>query len=267
MFFLFVPVEEEDCFKDGNYDGGPLGLDIDVLDYIDDAESCQMACQVIEECLVWTYDEASQRCYRQSGPAPMGTCTTCTHGPKFCEGTPMPPNCILCSCDPLGSANHVCDTKTGDCECNPDIVGSDCSECGPNMWGFPNCEGTMKFFLFLLKVKYFSKEFFFNYYTNFSSCYQNVCVMKMDLYHSNVTEKLELVLAEKIFWIPNVHNVLLNIITSPIANHVIVILMVLSTIIVMLSLEIVSVILIKLWVKIATNVQSTPLDTLIVKVK
>ena len=156
-----------------------------MLDYIEDAESCQMACQVIEECLVWTYDEASQRCYRQSGPAPMGTCTTCTHGPKFCEGTPMPPNCILCSCDPLGSANHVCDTKTGDCECNPDIVGSDCSECGPNMWGFPNCEGTMKFFLFLLKVKYFSKEYFskeyfskeyffkeyFSNYANFSSCY------------------------------------------------------------------------------------------------
>ena len=139
-FFLYVLVE--DCFKSGNYDGGSYGKDIDVLEHINDAESCQRVCQTSDECLVWTYDQASKKCYRQSGPAPLGTCTTCTHGPKFCPGVPMPPNCVLCSCDPLGSVNNACDVKTGKCPCNPNVVGDECNECGPEMWGsVDDCQG------------------------------------------------------------------------------------------------------------------------------
>ena len=70
------------CSVAGNYDGN----DIDSVQNINDAKSCQGLCQKFLECKFWTYNSADKICWRQTANAPQNidTCDTCTRGPKNC---------------------------------------------------------------------------------------------------------------------------------------------------------------------------------------
>ena len=67
----------------GNY----AGNDIDVRYNINDATSCQGECQKHLECKFWTYNSYDKKCWRQTINAPhnLGTCDTCTRGPRYCS--------------------------------------------------------------------------------------------------------------------------------------------------------------------------------------
>ena len=66
----------------GNYNGN----NIDSVGNINDATSCQEKCQDVLECKYWTYDSKTKKCWRQTANAPknLGTCSTCTRGPRNC---------------------------------------------------------------------------------------------------------------------------------------------------------------------------------------
>ena len=72
----------DQCFDIGNY----AGNDIDYVQNINDATSCQGECQKHLECKFWTYNSHTKNCWRQTVNAPdnLGTCNTCIRGPRNC---------------------------------------------------------------------------------------------------------------------------------------------------------------------------------------
>ena len=68
--------------------GDYYGNDIDFVQGINDATSCQKECQKLLECKFWTYSSPVKTCWRQTANAPqnLGTCDTCTRGPRNCPG-------------------------------------------------------------------------------------------------------------------------------------------------------------------------------------
>ena len=79
----------DECFEAGTYDGSNTeGINIDVINNVQDAESCQEECQKHLDCKFWTYNSNDNNCYRQTANAlqDLGTCDTCTRGPRNCPG-------------------------------------------------------------------------------------------------------------------------------------------------------------------------------------
>ena len=72
------------CFKTGNY----LHNNIDSVKNVNDAPGCQKICQEHSQCKFWTYNSYNKKCFPQTEEAPtaLGTCSTCVHGPRFCQG-------------------------------------------------------------------------------------------------------------------------------------------------------------------------------------
>ena len=72
------------CFKTGNY----LHNNIDSVENVNDAQGCQRICQEHSQCKFWTYNSSNKNCFPQTEEAPtaLGTCSTCIHGPRFCQG-------------------------------------------------------------------------------------------------------------------------------------------------------------------------------------
>ena len=68
----------------GNY----LHNNIDSVESVNDATSCQKLCQEHSQCKFWTHNSNANRCWRQTENAPtaLGTCSTCTRGPRSCHG-------------------------------------------------------------------------------------------------------------------------------------------------------------------------------------
>ena len=66
----------------GNYQGN----DIDFVQNINDATSCQEECEKLAECKFWTYNNVLQKCWRQTAKAPeiLGSNSACTRGPRIC---------------------------------------------------------------------------------------------------------------------------------------------------------------------------------------
>lgn len=48
-------------------------------------------------------------------------------------------NCKPCLCEPQGT--RMCNHTTGDCECHPNVIKDDCSECKADHWGINDGEG------------------------------------------------------------------------------------------------------------------------------
>ncbi|XP_075199590.1 laminin subunit beta-4 [Anomaloglossus baeobatrachus] len=90
-----------------------------------------------------------------------GECLLCmknTYGPN-CEsclpgffGSGLHQNCTSCVCNPMGTnaqncsiyeevGECVCDRKTGQCPCLPNVVGISCDKCAPGYWGFSSVKG------------------------------------------------------------------------------------------------------------------------------
>ncbi|XP_077120924.1 laminin subunit beta-4 isoform X1 [Ranitomeya variabilis] len=90
-----------------------------------------------------------------------GECLLCmknTYGPN-CEsclpgffGSGIHHNCTSCVCNPKGIHTEncsiyeevgecVCDSKTGQCPCLPNVVGISCDTCAPGYWGFNSVKG------------------------------------------------------------------------------------------------------------------------------
>ena len=71
----------DQCFMKGNYEGN----DIDVVD-VTNPTSCQEKCQDLLECKYWTYKSKTAKCWLQTANAPktLGSCITCTRGPRNC---------------------------------------------------------------------------------------------------------------------------------------------------------------------------------------
>ena len=67
----------------GNYHGN----EIDYVQNINNALSCQEECQKHEGCQYWTYNLHTKICWRQTANAPetLGTCNTCIRGPRNCS--------------------------------------------------------------------------------------------------------------------------------------------------------------------------------------
>ena len=68
------------CFVEGNYAGNY----IDSVQNINDATSCQEECQKHVECQFWSYNSQTKTCFRQTSDQTLGTCHTCTRGPRNC---------------------------------------------------------------------------------------------------------------------------------------------------------------------------------------
>ncbi|KAL5265606.1 hypothetical protein ACHWQZ_G006355 [Mnemiopsis leidyi] len=73
------------------------------------------------------------------------------YNPRTCDGCPanqyLDPDtqqCVDCNCHPEGSKNFQCDLYTGECECNPQIVGQQCDTrgCEWGIWSYGECEIT-----------------------------------------------------------------------------------------------------------------------------
>ena len=74
--------DEDCCFQNGNNNGN----EVDFVEPITDAASCQYECQKNSECHAWTYNPDTQICYVQSTSTDAGGCSSCKRGPKFCPG-------------------------------------------------------------------------------------------------------------------------------------------------------------------------------------
>ena len=63
------------------------------MNNINDAISCQEKIQEVIECKFWTHNYETKICYCQTANAPenLGTCITCTRGPRNCpSGSTIP---------------------------------------------------------------------------------------------------------------------------------------------------------------------------------
>ena len=64
-----------------------VGNDIDSSPNIPDENKCQRLCQEHVRCKFWSYDFSTKKCYRHTEASKaLGSCNTCTHGPKKCSG-------------------------------------------------------------------------------------------------------------------------------------------------------------------------------------
>ncbi|XP_051947738.1 laminin subunit beta-2 [Xyrauchen texanus] len=43
---------------------------------------------------------------------------------------------LACQCDPQGSLSAECDRVGGQCRCKPNVIGRECDQCAPGMYGF-----------------------------------------------------------------------------------------------------------------------------------
>ncbi|XP_028622252.1 laminin subunit alpha-2 [Grammomys surdaster] len=74
-----------------------------------------------------------------------GSCLICKPGTtgRYCElcadgyfGDAVDAkNCQPCRCNPNGSFSEICHTRTGQCECRPNVQGQHCDECKPETFG------------------------------------------------------------------------------------------------------------------------------------
>ena len=77
------------CFETGKYIAWKSGTNIyqiDIVNSINDAESCQNLCQEHSQCKFWTWNKIEKHCKRHTGISP-GTCgEDCKRGPRSCPG-------------------------------------------------------------------------------------------------------------------------------------------------------------------------------------
>ena len=48
---------------------------------------------------------------------------------------------LECNCDENGANGQLCDKESGQCSCNPNVVGLKCKTCADEYWAFPDCQG------------------------------------------------------------------------------------------------------------------------------
>ena len=48
---------------------------------------------------------------------------------------------LECMCDENGANSKLCDKESGQCTCNPHVVGLKCKACEDEYWAFPDCQG------------------------------------------------------------------------------------------------------------------------------
>ncbi|XP_063064918.1 laminin subunit alpha-5 isoform X2 [Engraulis encrasicolus] len=46
---------------------------------------------------------------------------------------------LPCGCHEAGAESDTCEPFGGQCQCRPNVIGRDCSQCATGYWGFPNC--------------------------------------------------------------------------------------------------------------------------------
>ncbi|XP_034151886.1 laminin subunit alpha-5 isoform X3 [Esox lucius] len=46
---------------------------------------------------------------------------------------------LPCGCHEVGADSDTCEAFGGQCQCRPNVIGRDCSQCATGYWGFPNC--------------------------------------------------------------------------------------------------------------------------------
>uniref|UniRef100_A0A8K9UV88 Laminin subunit alpha-5 n=1 Tax=Oncorhynchus mykiss TaxID=8022 RepID=A0A8K9UV88_ONCMY len=46
---------------------------------------------------------------------------------------------LPCGCHEVGADSDTCQPFGGQCQCRPNVIGRDCSQCATGYWGFPNC--------------------------------------------------------------------------------------------------------------------------------
>lgn len=78
-----------------------------------------------------------------------GKCLNCTNNasgdhcelckPWFYGGAVYKKDCKPCRCNKCGS--KTCDIKTGNCICQPNVLGFECDRCAENHFGFDGCKG------------------------------------------------------------------------------------------------------------------------------
>ena len=49
---------------------------------------------------------------------------------------------LECNCDENGANGKLCDKESGQCSCNPHVVGLKCKTCEDEYWAFPDCQGS-----------------------------------------------------------------------------------------------------------------------------
>ena len=47
----------------------------------------------------------------------------------------------VCSCDPAGTEDEICDKAVGSCLCKQNFTGERCDRCEAGFYGFPDCRG------------------------------------------------------------------------------------------------------------------------------
>ena len=57
-----------------------------------------------------------------------------------------------CTCNVDGSVNNICDSTTGECQCNENIIGDICDEVADGWWNFPTPTGMSKIFDIFLSM-------------------------------------------------------------------------------------------------------------------
>ena len=100
-----------------------------------------MKCHDINECRVGSH--GYQKCLVQSN---LGTCLNtgssyscgCLSG-SYTTAAQHGKECLACNCNSNGVTNDVCDGKTGECLCNPNVAGADCGQCKEGFTNFPYC--------------------------------------------------------------------------------------------------------------------------------
>ena len=49
---------------------------------------------------------------------------------------------LECLCDENGADSKLCNKESGQCTCNPHVVGLKCKACEDEYWAFPDCQGS-----------------------------------------------------------------------------------------------------------------------------
>ncbi|XP_021568496.1 laminin subunit alpha-3, partial [Carlito syrichta] len=47
---------------------------------------------------------------------------------------------LPCECHPAGATNHHCSPEGGQCPCQPNVIGRQCTRCATGYYGFPRCK-------------------------------------------------------------------------------------------------------------------------------
>ena len=63
---------------------------------------------------------------------------------RFCNLTEFLIFCSECECNEDGSVDERCDDE-GKCSCKSNVIGDKCSECQPDHYDYPRCEGKEKY--------------------------------------------------------------------------------------------------------------------------